>query len=109
MISSYRMSIESKILARYGHTYLTDADIGKVIICVWHNIFVKGVLTKINAPFERGFYIRVRSNDGETHLILTGKTTGYTVVRVSDIHEKHMVRLLPKLPDELAKNVAVYR
>jgi tRNA U55 pseudouridine synthase TruB len=71
-------------------------------------MLLKGILTKINPPFERGFYIRVLCSDSETHIVLTGKTTGLTVVRVSDITEKHVVRSLINLPEELSKHVAAY-
>lgn len=102
------MSIESKILIRYGDTELTDADIGKSIICVVYNYTVKGSLTKIGDPFERGIFIHVLSNDGVSHLVLTGKTTGLTVVRVNDITEKHAMRSLTNLPHELSKHIVSY-
>lgn len=102
------MSIESKILDRYGRTDLTSDDIGKVIMCVWFNYKVKGVLREINEPFERGTHIRVISSDNESHLVLTRKMNSPTIVCVNRMIEKFIVRIFTNLPQELAKYVAEY-
>ncbi len=102
------MSIESQILERYGHTTLTDADIGKVIMCVLHNFTVKGVLTKINPPIERGIYVMVRRSDNVSMIVLLGHPRGLKPIRIRDIIKKHVTRLLTNLPKDLARYVADY-
>jgi hypothetical protein len=104
------ISAETKLLSRYGNIYLTNADIGKEVICVYYDYIVNGTLIKINEPFEKGTFIKVRrSNDNDLRLILlTHAEIGFKVFRKDKIIQNHVSMMFKQLPKELTLHISQY-